>query len=75
MFFSLYGFEGKIFVGGGENINEVLKSVEAYDYYENNWTHLPDMIVKRNNHALVSMGIKMFVTGGVTKPTCKTFDS
>ena len=55
-------FEGKIVVAGGNNYDHVeLKSVEAYDYYENKWTHLPDMIEKRNDHAAVSIGNKLFV--------------
>ena len=36
-------FEGKIVVSGDINSN-VLKSVEAYDYYENKWTNLTNMI-------------------------------
>ena len=39
-------------------------SVETYDYYENKWTYLPDMIESRCDHASVSMGNKMFVIGG-----------
>ena len=37
-------FEGKIVVSGGRS-----KSVEAYDYYENKWTYLPDMIKNEMN--------------------------
>ena len=58
-------FEGKIIVSGGEN----LKSVEAYDYYENKWTHLPG----RFQHVLVSMSNKMFVIGEYEKYTCSDF--
>ena len=53
-------FEGKIVVTGGVS----LKSVEAYDYYENKWNYLSDMIKKRYHHSSVSMGNKMFVVGG-----------
>ena len=31
-------FEGKLIITGGCNVNDVLKSVESYDYYENKWT-------------------------------------
>ena len=68
-------FEGKIVVAGGflaaENCD--LKSVEAYDFNENTWTYLPDMIEKRCNHASVSN--KMFVIGGTTSASCEVFDS
>ena len=68
-------FEGKIVVTGGDIDNEALKSVEAYDYYENKWTYLPDMIEERRLHATVSMGNKMFVIGGYKISSCETFDS
>ena len=64
-------YEGKIVVSGGT----YLKSVEAYDYYDNKWTHLPDMIEKRYRHASVSMGSKLFVIGGYSMSSCETLDS
>ena len=68
-------FEGKIVVTGGVyNWNE-LKSVEAYDYYENKWTYLPDMIEERFYHAAASMGNKQFVIGGDINTNCEVFDS
>ena len=78
-------FEGKIVVSGGcrrlksgfgnwRNI-VLLKSVEVYDFYENKWTYLPDMIEERRNHASVSMGNKLFVIGGYGNLTCEVFDS
>ena len=63
-------FEGKIVVTGGYS-----KSVEAYDYYENKWNNLPDMIEKRCDHATVSMGNKMFVIGGYHTKSCEVLDS
>ena len=64
-------FEGKIVVIGGYK----LKSVEAYDYYENKWTYLPDMIEERHYHASVSMGNKLFVIGGWITTSCEVIDS
>ena len=64
-------YEGKIVVSGGM----FLKSVESYDYHENNWTHLPDMIEKRTCHASVSMGSKLFVIGGSNMSSCEILDS
>ena len=62
-------FEGKIVVSSG-----YLKSVEAYDYYENKWTYLADMIETRVCHASVSMGNKMFVIGGYSTLNSEVFD-
>ena len=68
-------FEGKIVVSGGMSDFEDIKSVEAYDYYENKWTYLPDMIEGRCVHASVSMGNKMFVIGGSDTSSYEVFDS
>ena len=69
-------FEGKIVFTGGENfVKGELNSVEAYDYHENKWIYLPDLIEERSNHAAVSMGNKMFVIGGYYTTNCEVFDS
>ena len=68
-------YEGKIVVSGGCRNSFYLKSVEAYDYYENKWTYFLDMNEGRYKHASVSMGNKMFVIGGYRKSTCEKFDS
>ena len=68
-------FEGKIVVTGGMNNWNKLKSIEAYDYHENKWTYLPDMIEERYLHAVVSMGNKMFIIGGYYITSCEVFDS
>ena len=68
-------FEIKIVVTGGEYTSGFRKSVEAYDYYENKWTYLPDMIKVRHYHASVSMGNKLFVVGGYNTSSCEVFDS
>ena len=67
-------FEGKIVVSGGGNDYE-FKSVEAYDYYEDKWTYLPDMIEERSLHVTVSMGNKMFVIGGYETINCEVFEN
>ena len=48
-------------MSGGWSNRLLLKSVETFHYYENKWTYLPDMIVRRSHHALVSMGINLFI--------------
>ena len=68
-------FEGKIIVTGGKNNDHTLKSIESYDYYENKWTNLPNMLEERNDHAAVSMGNKLFVIGGRYTTNCEVFDS
>ena len=65
---------GKLVVSGGYNDN-TLKSVEAYDYFENRWSCLPDMIEERYFHALGSMGNKLFVISAYEQSTCELFDS
>ena len=68
-------FEGKIVVSGGINDHQKLKSVEAYDYHENKWTRLPDMLEKRSNYFLKSLSNKMFVMSRILDQRCEIFDS
>ena len=77
-------FEGKIVVTGGKSDTSYsrlrtremkLSSVEAYDYYENKWTYLPDMNRGRYNHTSVSMANKMFVIGEFERSSFEMFDS
>ena len=70
-------FEGKIVVTGGDDYDEddELKSVEQYDYFEDKWINLSDLIEERSCHAAVSMGNKMFVIGGYWTTSCEVFDS
>ena len=68
-------FDGKIVVSGGNYNHQLLKSVEAYDYHGNKWTRLPDMLEKRSQHFLKSLGNKMFVMSRFLDQRCKIFDS
>ena len=73
-------FEGKVVVSGGIEDNDhdfcqSMKSVEAYDYHENKWTYLPDMIKDRCNHATVCVENRMFMIGGWSTGSCEVFDS
>ena len=70
----IQNFEGKIVVTRGVSKCLRLTSVEAYDYYKNKWTCLPDIIEKIFSHAAVSMGNKMFIIGGENTPSCEVFD-
>ena len=64
-------FEGKIVISGGYSN---LKSVEAYDYYENKWSYLPDMIQGKYSHGSVGLCNKIFIIGNVFD-TSEVFDS
>ena len=68
-------FEGKIVVTGGDNNQLQLKSIEAYDHYENKRTYLPYLIDKRCDQAAVSMGNRMFVIGGSYTTSSEIFSS
>ena len=50
-------------------------SVEAYCFYENKWTKLPDMLKERTGHGSVSIGNKMFVISRNLNDSCEVFDS
>ena len=66
-------FEGKIVVSGGMHTVH-LKSVEAYDHYENKWNFLPNMNFGKYKQGAVSMDNKMFVIDGCNR-FCEVFHS
>ena len=69
-------FEGKIVSTGGNRYSGITNSsAESYDYYENKWSRLPDMIGWRTNHSSFSMGNKFFVIGGCCLNYAEVFDS
>ena len=56
----------RVYPGG--DINHLLNqrqfnSVEAYDYHENKWSYLPNMLKPRAYHTAVSIGNKMIIIG------------
>ena len=68
-------FEGKIIVSGGkEKLIDHLRSVEAYDHYENKWFYFPDMVEARVRHSLVTLGNKVFAISGYYKYSWEVFD-
>ena len=84
-------FEGKVVVSGGYNtthgVQGLMDTVEAYDYFSDEWSYMPDMIERRFDHESVAIGNKLFVLGGaqgdghhlnsieVFDSTCKKFTS
>ena len=68
-------FEGKIVATGGYRYSGRTKSAESYDYHENKWIHLPDMIGLRDEHSSFNMGNKFFVIGGYSNVEAEVFDS
>ena len=72
-------FKDKIVVTGGYNgrasFSDIIKSVEAYCFYENKWTQLPDMLKATSSHGSVSLGNKMFVISRNLSNSCEMFYS
>ena len=68
-------FEGKIIVSGGFSSHVDRKTVEAYDYFANEWSRMPDMLEARNNHASVSIRNKLYMINGFNKKSCEVYDS
>ena len=75
-------FEGKIVVSGGSVVDiaardprflVLTRSNEAYDHVANAWSHMPNMMEKRNNHSLVAVKSKLFVVGN-GRDSCEVFD-
>ena len=67
-------FEGKIFATGGMKGGS-LKSVESFDYHENKWNIISDMIKTRCSHSSVTIGDKLFVIGGYYRTCSEVYDS
>ena len=72
-------FEGRIIVSGGYGRfgrrNEILNTVEAFDYAADSWSYMPNMIERRGYHKSVAIKNKLFVVGGVSNRSCEVFDS
>ena len=67
-------FEGRIVVTGGLS-HQVLRSVHAYDYVDDSWSVMPNMIKGRCHHKSVAVKNKLYVIGGCLTPNCEVFDS
>ena len=67
-------FAGKIVVTGGLGWFETGGSVEAYDYFENKWSYMPDLIEGRESHGSLAMGDKLYVIGGAYAQSCEVFN-
>ena len=70
-------FRGKVVVSGGVSggvSGRMLKSVESYDVFGDEWSAMPDMIHARSDHSLIVATNKMFVVGDCTIP-CEVYDT
>ena len=68
-------FQGTIVVSGGNvNNRDVLKTVESFDVVADTWIPMPSMTQKRNNHNLVAVNNKLFVTGVGELLKCQVYD-
>ena len=54
-------FDGKIVLTGGYKDYKICKSVEAYNYHENEWTHLQNVLVYRYKPFLIFICIGKFI--------------
>ncbi|XP_055845675.1 uncharacterized protein LOC129911781 isoform X2 [Episyrphus balteatus] len=52
-----------------------LASIDRYDFHEQNWTHLTDMIISRHGHDVASINNKILIFGGVSGSERKTLKS
>ena len=66
-------FQGNVVVSGGKD-NHSSNTVEVYDYLENSWTYMPNMIDPRQNHNMIAISNKLFAIGG-RKNTFEVYDS
>lgn len=55
---------GAIYVGGGYDGQEYLKSMERLDLRECSWTLLSSMPTRRGCHSLTLLNEKLYATGG-----------
>ena len=74
-------FEGRIFVTGGYTKNfpavfQPTKTTQAFDFFANEWSPMPDMLEARYNHASVSIRNKLFVINDSSdNDFCEMYDS
>ena len=61
---SAVGMGGQLYVVGGRNGNERLRSGEVYDPKKGKWKPLPDMNVPRSNFSLVVVYDQLMAFGG-----------
>ena len=67
---------GRIVVSGGNGRNHGAKNkkVEVYDHIANQWSRMPDMLVKRCEHSSLSIRNKIYMLDGSFKQS-EVFDS
>ena len=69
-------FEGRIVVSGGKTtLPDSSNTVETYDTVDDSWSYIPNMLKGRTHHKMIGVKNKLFVVGGLFKPTCEIYDS
>ncbi|XP_077295655.1 kelch-like protein 12 [Arctopsyche grandis] len=64
-YFAATVIDDQIFVIGGRNDkNEVINSVERYDLVTNTWTKMADMLTPRYSHEIAVIGGEIYAIGG-----------
>ena len=69
------GLKVKTCLHSGNKIPCLLKSVEAYCFYENKWTKLSDMLQGKSGHRTVIVGNKIVVIARYFINGCEVYDS
>ena len=69
-------FGGRIVVSGGCKLfhREKFKTVLVYDHCSDEWSQMPDMLERRNDHASISIRNKLYMMGGSSQ-RCEVFDT
>jgi DNA-binding CsgD family transcriptional regulator len=62
--YALTTYEGRMYLFGGWDGNQVVNSAYVFDYRENTWSELPPMLTARAYAGAVAVGGKIFVVGG-----------
>ncbi|XP_054156662.1 influenza virus NS1A-binding protein homolog [Oppia nitens] len=57
-------FDGKLFVCGGYDRGECLKTVEVYDELTNKWNKVSPMLVPRGRFGIAAIGTNVYAIGG-----------
>ena len=67
---------GRIIVSGGTgNSWNTERTVRIYDHVTEQWSYLPNMLVKRHRHVSLSVNNKLYMLGGYYNNTCEVLES
>ncbi|XP_077296166.1 kelch-like protein 1 [Arctopsyche grandis] len=74
-FFAVTVIDDQVFVmGGRNNKNELINSVERYDIVTNTWTNVDHMLTTRNGHEIAVVGKKIYAIEGWSSDGLNTME-